>query len=116
MVLVIGLTWLTIYLNQLEGEITLVQLLGMKFDMLIQLAPAFMIGIHWKGMKTLPTFLGMAVGLVFSLSFFWVPPEGAGFLSTLKTSGFNPGLYGLILNLVISVGGSLLLPKRETAE
>jgi SSS family solute:Na+ symporter/sodium/pantothenate symporter len=115
-VLVIGLTWLTIYLNQLEGEITLVQLLGMKFDMLIQLAPAFMIGIHWKGMKTLPTFLGMAVGLVFSLSFFWVPPEGAGFLSTLKTSGFNPGLYGLILNLVISVGGSVLLPKRETAE
>ncbi|MDF1861385.1 MAG: sodium:solute symporter family protein [Verrucomicrobiales bacterium] len=115
-VLVFGLTWLTIYLDQLEGEITLVQLLGMKFDMLIQLAPAFMIGIHWKGMKPLPTLLGMAVGLVFSLSFFWVPPEGAGFLSTLKTSGFNPGLYGLLLNLVISVGGSWLLPKQEIVE
>ncbi len=37
-----------------------------------------MIGIHWKGMRAGPVFLGMAVGLVFALSFFWVPAEGAG--------------------------------------
>ena len=113
-VLVFSLTALTIYLNQLEGEITLVQLLGMKFDMLIQLAPAFMIGIHWKGMRAGPVFLGMAAGLVFALSFFWVPAEGMGVLSMIKSSGFNPGLYGLVLNLVICVGGSALVnrPKK----
>ncbi|MEM6916446.1 MAG: hypothetical protein AAF491_07750, partial [Verrucomicrobiota bacterium] len=108
-VLVFSLTWLTIHLNSREEEITLVQLLGMKFDMLIQLAPAFMIGIHWKQMRTGPTLAGMAVGLVFSLSFFWIPEIGWGFLSVLKVSGFNPGLYGLLLNLGISVGGSWLV-------
>ncbi|MEM1442236.1 MAG: sodium:solute symporter family protein [Verrucomicrobiota bacterium] len=116
LVLVFSLTWLTIHLNSLEEEITLVQLLGMKFDMLIQLAPAFMIGIHWKGMRTWPTFAGMAVGLVFSLSFFFVPETGMGFLSALKTSGFNPGLYGLLLNLAISVGGSWITNSRVQAK
>ncbi|MEM9016801.1 MAG: sodium:solute symporter family protein [Verrucomicrobiota bacterium] len=111
--LVVGVTAFTIYLNSLEGEITLVQLLGMKFDMLIQLGPAFFIGIHWKGMRSVPVFLGMAVGLFFALSFFWVPTEGAGVLSTLKGSGFNPGLYGLLLNLAISVGGSLWENARK---
>lgn len=111
--LVLLLTALTIYLNRLDEEITLVQLLGMKFDMLIQLAPAFMIGIHWKGMKPVPTLIGMATGLVFSLSFFWVPVEGAGALSWIKASGFNPGLYGLLINLILSVGGSLILSAKE---
>lgn len=107
-VLVASVTWLTIYLNSLEGEITLVQLLGMKFDMLIQLAPAFMIGIHWKGMKTIPTLVGMAVGLALSLSFFWVAADGSGWMSAWKRSGFNPGLCGLLVNLAISIGGSFL--------
>jgi hypothetical protein len=56
----------------------------------------------------------MAAGLVFALSFFWVPAEGMGVLSMIKSSGFNPGLYGLVLNLVICVGGSALVnrPKK----
>lgn len=107
--LVFGLTGLTIFLNQLEGEITLVQLLGMKFDMLIQLAPAFMIAIHWRGMRAWPAFFGMLVGLVFSLSCFGAEADGEGIRAFVKASGFNPGLYGLILNLLISVGGSVIL-------
>lgn len=112
-VLVVAVTTLTIYLNFREGEITLVQLLGMKFDMLIQLAPAFMIGIHWKGMRAGPTFLGMAVGLVFSLSFFWISGEGDGLLVWIKNSGFNPGLYGVTINLLIAVVGSFLIGRKR---
>lgn len=111
-ILVVTVASLTIYLNEKEGEITLVQLLGMKFDMLIQLAPAFMAGIHWKGMRAGPTFLGMAVGLVFSLSFFWVSSEGDGMLAWIKNSGFNPGLYGVAINLAVAVFGSWLLRNR----
>lgn len=99
-------------LNQLEGKVTLVQLLNAKFDLLIQLAPAFMLGINWKGLRAGPTFLGMLLGLVFALSFFWIPKEGAGLLSVLKTSGFHAGLWGLLLNLLIAIIGSLVLNRR----
>lgn len=114
--LVVALAWLAIYLNGLGEKITLIQLLAMKFDMLIQLAPAFFIGIHWRGMRSGPVFAGIAVGLVFSLMFFWVPKEGTGILVWMKNSGFNPGIYGLLLNFLIAVPGSLLWNRRRTSE
>ena len=87
---------------------TLVELLEMKFDLLLQIAPAFLIGIHWKGLKAGPVFAGMAAGLVFAISFFWVDDKSGTFMATLKTSGFHPGIWALGLNGVIAVGGSLV--------
>ena len=34
----------------------LITLLKVKFEMLVQLAPAFILGIHWKGLRTCPVF------------------------------------------------------------
>ncbi len=109
----ITLAALAVWLNNSGVKLTLVELLEMKFDMLLQLAPAFMIAIHWKGMRAGPVFAGMLVGLVFALSFFWVPAKGDGFMTMLKNSGFHPGLYALVLNTFIAVGGSLALESRE---
>ncbi len=111
-VLVLLLASLTIWMNRSGGKITLVQLLAMKFDMILQIAPAFMIGIHWKQLRSGPVFAGMLVGLVLALSFFWIPAEGNGILQVLKNCGFHPGLYGLIVNLAIAIGGSVLLNRR----
>lgn len=111
----VTLAGLAVWLNHSGTKLTLVELLEMKFDMLLQLAPAFMIAIHWKGMRAGPVFAGMLIGLVFALSFFWVPAQGGGFMTTLKNSGFHPGLYALLLNIVIGVMGSWIANARAKA-
>jgi SSS family solute:Na+ symporter len=112
----ISLAALAVWLNNSGTKLTLVELLEMKFDMLLQLAPAFMIAIHWKGMRAGPVFAGMLIGLAFALCFFWVPAQGDGFLTLLKNSGFHPGLYALLLNLGISVTGSWIVNARSKTE
>ena len=101
------LTAIAIILNQSEGKPTLVQLLDMKFDMLVQLAPAFMLGIHWKGMRGGPTFAGMAAGLVLALGLFPV--------KTISSLGIHAGLFGLLLNVTIAVVGSWWLNTKAAA-
>jgi SSS family solute:Na+ symporter/sodium/pantothenate symporter len=110
-IIVLSLASLAIYMNNSGVKFTLVELLEMKFDLLLQIAPAFLIGIHWKGLKAGPVFAGMAAGLVFAISFFWVDDKSGTFMATLKTSGFHPGIWALGLNVVIAVGGSLLSRK-----
>lgn len=89
---------------QLRGT-TLVKMLDRKFDLLVQLVPAFMIGIHWRGLKTRAVFAGFLAGLLLSLT---LAICGYG-----KLWGFHAGLYGLALNLLISVGGSWSSSKIE---
>jgi SSS family solute:Na+ symporter/sodium/pantothenate symporter len=110
--IVVSLASLAIYMNNSGVKFTLVELLEMKFDLLLQIAPAFLIGIHWKGLKAGPVFAGMAAGLVFAISFFWVDDKSGTFMATLKTSGFHPGIWALGLNMVIAVGGSLVMKGR----
>ena len=86
-------------------ESDLIKLLDRKFDLLIQLAPAFMIGIHWAKMSTSATLWGMVVGLVIAVT---LPICGFG-----KIWGFHPGLFGLAANILIVVVGSSLASERE---
>ena len=62
--IVVLMAGIAIYLNQLEQKPTLVKLLDMKFDMLVQLVPAFMIGIHSKRLQSGPVAVGMIIGLI----------------------------------------------------
>ena len=84
----------------LQENTTLVKLLDRKFDMLVQLAPAFMIGINWRGLQTKPVLVGLSVGLVVSI--------GLALLGYGKISGIHAGVFGLGFNLLISVGGSVI--------
>jgi Na+/proline symporter len=108
----ITLAALAVWLNNSGTKLTLVELLEMKFDMLLQIAPAFLIGLHWKGMKAGPVFAGMLIWLLFALSFFWVDDKSGTFMASLKTSGFHPGIWALGLNTVIAVGGSLVMKGK----
>ena len=87
----------------LQEESSLVKLLDRKFDVLVQLVPAFMLGIRWRGMKAIPTLIGMIVGLVVSLSLAF---GGFSFVVAGKIWGIHPGLYGLVINFLIVVLGS----------
>jgi SSS family solute:Na+ symporter/sodium/pantothenate symporter len=85
-------------------ETRLVTLLKIKFELLTQLAPAFFLGLHWQRAKASPILLGMLVGLATAL--FLV------FTGNDKPYGIHAGLYGMVVNLVVAVVGSAILPQR----
>jgi SSS family solute:Na+ symporter len=95
----------------LKDQASLITLLDRKFDVLVQLVPAFMLGIHWPGLKAGPTLAGLIAGLIVALSLAFGPFDSvvAG-----KVWGFHPGLYGLAVNFVLAVVGSLVPTKNLT--
>ena len=101
--LIVFLVWLAI---MLKDKASLISLIDRKFDILVQLAPAFILGIRWGKLKAGPVVLGLVTGLAVSLALAFGPFD---FVTGGKIWGFHPGLYGLFINLCIAVGGSLLL-------
>ena len=66
--LIIVLVWLAIYLSD---KASLLKLLDRKFDLLIQLVPAFMLSIHWRGSQALPTLVGLIRYFYFAMFSLW---------------------------------------------
>jgi len=86
---------ITIYLESLENKPTLVKLMDMKFDMLMQLAPGFILGAYWRGMKSNAPFWGLVCGLVTIFALYRV--------GTLVNWGVHAGIFGLAVNLLVVV-------------
>ena len=94
----------TIYLESLENKPTLVKLMDMKFDMLMQLAPGFILGAHWHGMKSNAPFWGLVCGLVCIFALY--PFE------TLTNCGVHAGIFGLAVNLLVICAITALGSKK----
>lgn len=99
---------IAIYLNSLENKPTLVKLMDMKFDMLMQLGPGFILGMHWRGMKPSAPFWGLVSGL--TLVFALYP------IGTLTNWGVHAGVFGLTLNLAVVVVISYLRPSHARSK
>lgn len=80
---------------------TLYNIFVLKFEIIVQVAPAFILGLYWQRLSAGPVFWGMAVGAVFA---------GAMTMIDAELYGVPGGLVGLILNTLICVSGSLLWP------
>src|SRR5699024_2294219 len=98
-IIVIGLLLLAWY-----PPATLYQIFILKFELLIQIAPAFIIGIYWKRMHAGAVFTGMLVGMVVA--------------SYMAIAGLSPfvvgsGVWGLIVNTIIVVILSVMLKQPE---
>lgn len=106
--IVVGLLSLLAIL--LKEQTSLIGLLDRKFDLLVQLAPAFMLGIHWSGLRTGPVLIGLVLGIIIALTLAFGP---FSFVVAGKVWGFHPGLYGLAVNLFYAILGSRWLAKRE---
>jgi solute:Na+ symporter, SSS family len=88
---------------------TLYNIFVLKFELLVQIAPAFILGLYWKRLSSWPLFFGMLAGAALA---------GGMTLAGMSTVyGVNGGLIGLVLNVGICVVGSLLVPasKEEVA-
>lgn len=105
--LVIVLIALAIYLYD---KASLLSLLDRKFDLLIQLVPAFMLGIHFKFIKANYIILGLLTGVIIALYIAFGDLES---VKAGKLYGFHPGLYGLFFNLMIVLIGSYYQINRK---
>ncbi|MBA8826739.1 SSS family solute:Na+ symporter/sodium/pantothenate symporter [Saccharopolyspora lacisalsi] len=82
---------------------TLVNIFVLKIELLIQLAPAFVLGMYWLRLRARPVCWGMGAGAALA--------GGMTLAGTETIYGVHGGMAGLLLNLVICVVGSLL-PSR----
>jgi len=101
--LLAGLVWLAIALRE---HTSLVALLDRKFDVLVQLVPAFFGGLHIAWLARGPTIAGLVVGLTVALSLAF---GDFAFVDGGKVAGFHPGLVALLPNLAVAVLGSRLV-------
>ncbi|MES1929007.1 sodium:pantothenate symporter [Salinisphaera dokdonensis CL-ES53] len=79
---------------------TLYQIFVLKFELLIQAAPALVLGLYWSRLNSRAVFIGMLAGTLLA--------------STMTFAGWKPlgvfsGLWGLSLNVAVCVIGSLLV-------
>ncbi|WP_110670699.1 sodium:solute symporter family protein [Salinicola halophilus] len=77
---------------------TIYQIFVLKFEVLIQTAPALILGLYWRRLNTQAVFVGMLAGTIVAALFTFT-----GF----RPLGVFSGLWGLLLNLILCVGGTL---------
>jgi len=83
---------------------TLFEIFVLKFEVLIQIAPAFIMGLYWKRLNSDSVFTGMVIGTITSaiLTF-----------ADLEPLGFSGGLWGLFINTIICIIGSLIFKTSQ---
>jgi Na+/proline symporter len=109
-----GLIALLAFLAIRYREMTLIKLLDRKFDVLVQLAPAFFLGLHWPRLRATPTLVGICAGLLVVFGILAI--DQASDADYSKIAGIHPGLYGLALNAAVAVGWSLVGRSTPTTE
>ncbi|HLQ82368.1 MAG TPA: sodium:solute symporter family protein [Pseudogracilibacillus sp.] len=83
---------------------TLYRIFILKFELLIQVAPAFILGIYWKNLHAKAVFIGMVIGtLIASYMAF----------NGLKPYGIASGLWGLGVNTIFAVGLSFYFKQTK---
>lgn len=102
-ILMIPLVWAALVY---EGN--LIQLLKIKFELLIQCVPAIYLGVHCKSLNARTVITGMIVGLAVTL--------GMIAMGWSRVSGIHSGIIGLAFNLAICFFSILkaVLPGKQS--
>ena len=80
-------------------DVTLWGLIELKMELLIQCVPAFLIALHWRGLRAGPACLGLLAGTALAVA--------GVFLDVKTVDGVHVGVIGLGVNVAIAVIGSL---------
>jgi len=83
---------------------TLYRIFILKFELLIQVAPAFILGIYWKNLHAKAVFIGMLIGTIIAA---YMAFNG------LKPFGIASGLWGLGVNTIFAVGLSFYFKQTK---
>lgn len=84
---------------------TLYNIFVLKFELIVQIAPAFILGLYWDRLRAAPLFWGMLAGALFAGVWTVIGEE--------ELYGVPAGLLGLGINLAIAVLGSLMTPRGQ---
>jgi Na+/proline symporter len=79
-------------------DVTLWGLVELKMELLIQCVPAFLLALHWRGLRAGPTLVGVGVGSAVAVA--------GVVLGSKRIEGVHVGVIGLGLNLAIAAIGS----------
>ncbi len=86
-------------------DITLWGLIELKMELLIQCVPAFLIALHWRGLRAAPVLSGLLVGSLLVVA--GVP------LGVKRLGGVHVGVIGLGINTAIALIGSWAAEARS---
>jgi len=86
-------------------EKTLVRLLELKFEVLIQVVPCFFLGLYWRRLAAGTALAGMLAGLAVALVLTWA--------DRAQVWGFHAGVVGLFVNALVCAAGAWLAPAGE---
>ncbi len=84
---------------------TLYAIFVLKFELIAQLAPGFILGLYWSRLSAWPVFFGMLGGALLA--------GGMTVFGSGSLYGIGGGVLGLLLNVGICVVGSLILPASR---
>ncbi|MBM7716866.1 SSS family transporter [Bacillus thermophilus] len=102
-IVIVVLLWIAWY-----PPATLYEIFVLKFELLVQVAPAFILGIYWKRMSAMPVFWGMLIGALVA---------GLMTFTGHKTfMGVHGGVIGLAINFFIAVIGSYIVPPTAAKQ
>jgi len=91
----------------LARNVTLWGLIELKMELLIQCVPAFLLALHWPGLRARPTCWGLVVGTLVAV--------GGVFAGVKRVEGVHIGVIGLAVNLAVVGLGSLWARGRGAA-
>jgi SSS family solute:Na+ symporter len=79
-------------------EKSLVRLLELKFEVLVQIAPCFFLGLYWRSLSAPTVVTGILVGIGLAL--------GLTLFGQTRVFGFHAGVVGLAANVAVCAVGS----------
>jgi Na+/proline symporter len=92
------------FLALVARDVTLWGLVELKMELLIQCVPAFLLALHWRGLRARPALFGIVLGSAVAV--------GGALLETKRLGGIHIGVIGLAANAAVAVLGSLARPTR----
>jgi len=96
-----------IVLVALQPKITLWGLIELKMQIMVQVAPLFILGVHSKRVTSKGMLAGLIIGFLFSIITFFMGYKTLG--------GIQSGLIALLLNLIACFVFSCFLPNKLNA-
>jgi Na+/proline symporter len=86
-------------------DITLWGLIELKMELLVQCVPAFLLALHWRGLRARPALLGLLVGTAIVIA-------GVA-LGTKRLGGVHIGIIGLGVNATLAFALSRWEARRR---